>query len=669
VAPTATPTPAPTPTLPVSSSASATAGAAATSATLATIQAGYGGVVSLPATTSGTGTATLGLATSNASGVPTVSSSARLPRAIGGSLTTLVYLTFSTTAPLTFATWPALSFTLPSSVSLQSGSLYLAFYNPANATAGWSTLAGPAVFSGSQVSFAPIPGPITFAPGPTYAFALIATGQVLVASTPTPVPATSPSASPTLLAAAAFTCPTTGTASVARSSAAGEATRRAPLQMPAQTMARLRAQATGQSTGAFERRYRLTKSAVYTNDPYFQGFTPNFEQLPYAESAAVPGQWDMHAIGLEHAFGYSEGSSTVKIAIIDTGEDANHPELNGKIVYQHCFISGDQTGPTPAPQSTGNFSTDADGHGTDVSGIAAAAGGNSLGFVGAGGNTVIYAYRVFPTPDDNCAGAGTDDVCSASTVDIASAINDAIAHNVNVISMSLGGGGCTNGVDSDATEGAAVAKAIAANIVVVAAAGNAGGQGLTAPACDTGVIAAGATSLDDGQTTGTSGHYSSSLTSNASPTNIVEYVASYSQYGSPGANVRNANAWGIVAPGGDPGGGGDNNDLHWIENIWTTTPFVSSPSDTSFTGACASDFGTASQVDCRTLIAGTSMATPHVAGAAALILAVNSAYQSPAAMKVLLCSTADDISDSHEGCGRLNVYRAMATAIGDTNPP
>jgi hypothetical protein len=52
-----------------------------------------------------------------------------------------------------------------------------------------------------------------------------------------------------------------------------------------------------------------------------------------------------------------------------------------------------------------------------------------------------------------------------------------------------------------------------------------------------------------------------------------------------------------------------------------------------------------------------------------LILAVNSAYQSPTAMKTLLCQTADDISDSHEGCGRLDVYRAMATAIGDTSPP
>ena len=439
------------------------------------------------------------------------------------------------------------------------------------------------------------------------------------------------------------------------------------------------------------RRYAATVNGPYwTNDPYFDGFlatqntaagNPNastYEVLPYAESAGVPGQWDMHAIKLGYAFEYSQssngstitnpsalGSSSVKIAIIDTGEDPTHPELHTKIAYQKCFI----TNAAGTAQSTSNFETDPMGHGTDVAGIAAADTNNAFGFTGTGGNVVIYGYRVFPTPDDNCTNDNTtDSQCSADTQDIASAINDAVNQGVNVISMSLGGGNGTGagagcpaaGVDSDPVEGAAVAEAIAANIVVVAAAGNSGGSGLAAPACDTGVIAVGASALADGQPNGTN--------SNASG----EYVASYSQYGSPNT-PQNPSSWGIVAPGGDPSGDSDNDDLHWIENIWTSTPYQASSSDNSFTGECTDDYpnsnGTTAPVDCRTLIAGTSMATPHVAGVAALILSVNSSYQSSTAMKNLLCATADDIASPYQGCGRLNAYTAMAHALSDTSPP
>jgi subtilisin family serine protease len=458
-----------------------------------------------------------------------------------------------------------------------------------------------------------------------------------------------------------------------------------PTSSVVQAEASLRSQAGVTEVGITGgRRYHSTATAYYTNDPYFQGFAPYTQQsAPFAESANTPGQWDMQAIGLEYAFGYSQpgttytantaalGSSSIKIAIIDTGEDATHPELRNKIAYQRCFI----TNSAGTSQSTGNFSNDFDGHGTDVSGIAAAAVGNGLGFVGAGGNASIYAYRVFPTPDDNCANSNSnDDACSSSTNDIAAAINDAVAQHVNVISMSLGGGSCVNGVDDDPLEKTAVQNALNAGVIIVAAAGNGGSVGVDAPACDTGVIAVGATGLADGTPTGSSS-FSSTKAAKASPTNIVEYVASYSQFGSPGASLHSSSAWGIVAPGGDPSdaeasASGTVDELHWIENIWTSTPFVGSPGDQNFLGNCSSDFRATNGVgDCRTLIAGTSMATPHVAGAVALILAVNPSYGTPAAMKALLCSTADDLSDTHQGCGRLNIYRAMATAMHDSVLP
>ncbi|HUA08745.1 MAG TPA: S8 family serine peptidase [Candidatus Acidoferrales bacterium] len=425
------------------------------------------------------------------------------------------------------------------------------------------------------------------------------------------------------------------------------------------------------AVGASHRFSPLVVNSVYLgNDPYFVGASP--APTPLYETSTTGGQWDMHVVQLEHAFGYSQqnnasgdtysanalGSTSVKLAIIDTGEDVTHPELaKADIVRTRCFITNEDG----TAQSTGDYVTDGDGHGTDVTGIAEANPLNGYGFVGDAGNVALMLYRIFPTPDDNCkpgdAAGDNDPQCGAADVDVASAIDDAVANGANVINMSLGGTsgssstGCpTPGVDFDTVEGDAIANAIANDVIVVAASGNNGGEGVDAPACDSGVIAVGATGYNDGEMNG----------SNYNGSN-AEYVTSYTQYGTT--------SWGIVAPGGDPYDSGNDADyLHWIENIWTTTPFMSSATDTSFTGTCtAGAFSEAG--NCRTLIAGTSMATPHVAGAAALILSVNPSYATPAMMFSLLCSTADDIGDAHQGCGRLNVYRAMAKALGDPDPP
>ena len=473
----------------------------------------------------------------------------------------------------------------------------------------------------------------------------------------------------------------------------------------ASTMATLRTQPGVKSVGltGYRRRALTVSNPYWTNDSYFQGFTTaqilaadpldtsdpqTYRAEPYAEDPyvsvnqpGVPGQWDMHATKLEWAFAYSQpgngsglqnaaalGSASVKIAMIDTGQDTTHPELNGKIVHQACFISNPAN---PSVQTTSSFTTDPDGHGTDTAGIAAANTNNAFGFTGAGGNVSLFGYRVFPTPDDNCTpgnpAGDADDQCSAQTPDIAAAIEDAVSNGANVISMSFGGGSCSGGVDPDPLEGAAITEALNANVVVVASAGNDGNASEPeAPACDAGVIAVGASAFGDGTPDGT--HTSGGFGTFASP---IEYVALYSNVGGAAA-PRVASAWGIVAPGGDASSGSDNDDPHWIENIWTSTPFMASANDPSFEGECTQDYPnstlTTGTVDCRTLIEGTSMAAPHVAGAAALILSVNPAYKGTA-MKTLLCTTADDIHDANEGCGRLNIYRAMAVAVGDPSPP
>lgn len=374
--------------------------------------------------------------------------------------------------------------------------------------------------------------------------------------------------------------------------------------------------------------------SIAADDKYYVGDPST--AAPYFQTASTFGQWDMHAIDLDGAWS-SFASAPVqgaKIAVVDTGVDVSIKEMTGaRIVRTRCFV----TYPSGTAQTTGSYVTDTDGHGTNVSGIADSFTNNAFGFAGVAYDAPLMAYRIFPSdPSTGCEGSSSNQ-CSATSFDEASAINDAVANGARVINLSLGGdsGGTCDASDPEYT---AVEAAIAAKVVVVAAAGNGdkSGNGLShldCPAADPGVIAVGASGLDD-----------------SVPSAITEVMAKYSNYVSP------SNGRYLVAPGGNAPGSTDADNLHWIENAYSSQAYDASK-HTSCTGADVyGELG-----NCAVLIEGTSQATPHVTGVVSLMLAANPNL-TPTQIATGLCASADTINDARMGCGRVNAAKAVAWA-------
>lgn len=315
-------------------------------------------------------------------------------------------------------------------------------------------------------------------------------------------------------------------------------------------------------------------------------------------------QWDMPTIGMPQAWSLSLGSPSVDVAVVDTGYDAHHPDLASKVAYAESDIRGVTTVGSAAAQ-------DYVGHGTNVSGIIAADTDNGFGYAGVGYDVMLQEY---------CVSNNLDLLAS----DVALAVTHAVANGARVINLSIGG---SPGF-VDPGQYAAIQAAIARGVVVVAAAGNAGSSQVDEPAVDPGVIAVGASAIDDG--------------GSGDLLHASEYVAEYSNYG-PRMT--------LVAPGGSYTSASDPDYLHHINNLWSSTVNGTQCSIVDDDG-------------CGFIgISGTSMASPHVAGAVALMLSVNPSL-TPARVDTILRASADDIGDPKQGAGRLDVYRALASVAG-----
>lgn len=194
--------------------------------------------------------------------------------------------------------------------------------------------------------------------------------------------------------------------------------------------------------------------------------TVRMSSLP--SDARLSQQWGVSRVGAPEAWAVSTGEG-VTIAIIDSGVLSTHADLAGRVdvVDDYDFVNDDAD------------ATDDNGHGTMIAGIAAASAGNRA--YGAG---VAPSATVLPLKVLDSTGAGQD-------VDLAAAIDYAVAHDADVINMSLGSWGF------DSLISQAVADAIAAGVTVVAANGNDAVGNAQFPAWQAGVISVGASNRAD----------------------------------------------------------------------------------------------------------------------------------------------------------------------------
>ena len=272
-------------------------------------------------------------------------------------------------------------------------------------------------------------------------------------------------------------------------------------------------------------------------------------------------QWGLDQVHAEQAWPTTTGSGVV-VAVVDSGVDLDHPDLQGQLV------AGVTTTGCPAKQTyCGNgdwvgedgVAQEADAHGTHVSGIIAAATDNGIGVAGVAPDAKIMPIKAL---EDG----------SGAFEEIAAGITYAADHGASVVNLSLGAlpgvqALTLTGVDTTVTD--AIAYATAKGVLVVAAAGNE-----SVPVCDTPSFEPGALCV-----TSTTRDETPSWFSNGAVKPDLDAVAA-------------------------PGGAG----LVFCEDdIVSTVPLGLG------SAACGqSDYD---------YYAGTSMATPQVAGVAALLFA------------------------------------------------
>ena len=312
------------------------------------------------------------------------------------------------------------------------------------------------------------------------------------------------------------------------------------------------------------------------------------------------------------------GDPSVVIAIIDSGVDIYHEDLNCMAGYDFGALDSN---PMDDSRSAG--------HGTCCAGVAAAVAGNGIGIAGAAGGCTIMPLKV------------ADRRGTMSFTSITNALYYAADNGADVISMSLGAA-----ISTDAATDAALRYAYEAGCTIVAATGNENNSIISYPAINEYVIGVGAASPCGDR------KRSSSLSTELNP----------GVFADPNGYTCDGERW-----WGSNYGPASQDDRGAVDII---APTIVPTTDIS--GSAGYDAGNYDM-----FFNGTSCATPYAAGVCALIKSAFPDY-TPAEVRQQLLGTAQDIVnvesgvgwDRYSGYGMVDAAAAVAGGGGPVeNPP
>ncbi len=339
------------------------------------------------------------------------------------------------------------------------------------------------------------------------------------------------------------------------------------------------------------------------------GRTPVRARLLYEPNdTRFAAQWGLVNSGAKSSWpvaGAINAGTAVTVAVIDTGVQLDHPDLVNRLAPNSTWGKCLSACTAYSASNSSTFPSDGDGHGTHVAGIIAAQTDNGIGVAGVAGDRPVL---IMPVQVLDANGNGTTD-------GVAAGIAWAVAKGAKVINLSLGGDQNTQAVNS------AIDAAYSAGALVVVSAGNCGGFNYLANGCHS--------------------------------QNEKDYPAAYADAGSNGNGklipVAAIDSTNTVAS-------------YSTQQTYVATNGMAAPG-TSILSTYLPSKGDASGYGYES---GTSMASPHVAGAAAVIWTtfpsltreqVRTALRS----SVLVTAPASQNANAY-GAGLLNIPGALSLA-------